>query len=226
MVRPLSAGSIATAAAAAIFASSASAAFIVPDGVNAPWVRGVTANSAWAQWDAFSSASGPNSPDVGNWSSSPLADGAPAWSARDLSGTSLVTGSGNIYAPRGPLQAEITSPGFGLGAGHTTTILLQVRTQGTEVNPATVFVNGVAPVATTELYREALGGFGGFIVETLWRFELAGNASSYTIRFDALGPHMSLDQVSVDTLAQVPVPGALAAFAAGAGLLGRRRRLA
>lgn len=207
---------------ALVVCSPALADFITPDGVNYGWVRGSTANSAWAQWESFSTSNGPNAPDVGSYAGGPFADGAPAWNAFDTSGFGIVTGSGNLYAPGGALQAQVDVPGFGLGAGYTTTILLQVRTQGTEVNPATVNISGVEAVEVTELYRASLGGQ-GFVVDTLWRFELAGSAAGYAIVFGAFGPHMSLDRVSVDAFTQIPAPGALALLAIG-GLSARRRR--
>lgn len=216
---------VGVAVATLSLSASAAADFLVPDGVNSPWIRGVSPHSAWAQWETFGSAAGPNAPTAGSYASGPFADGAPAWNARDIGGASVVTGGGNIYSPSGPLMASIDVPNYALGGEYTTTILLQVRIQGTEVNPATVNIGGQAAVQVTELYRESLGGFGGFIVETLWRFELTGNDAGYSIRFDAFGPHMSLDRVSVDTFAQVvPSPGALAVLlTAGAFARGRRR---
>lgn len=223
--RPTFAGAALCAAALAV-STPAAADFIAPDGVNAPWVRGVTANSAWAQWESFASAAGPNAPTAGSYASGPFADGSPAWNASDIGGASLVTGAGNIYSPGGPLMAQIDVPNYGLGDGFATTILLQVRTQGTEVSMPSVNIGGIAAVQVTELYREALGGFGGFIVDTLWRFELAGNAAGYQIRFDALGPHMSLDRVAVDSFSQVPAPGVAALLCAGALVPAGRRRKA
>lgn len=217
----LCAGSLALA-----LTSTAMCDFVVPDGTNVPWTRGVTANSAWAQWESFTSGSGPNAPTDGSFAGGTFADGAPAWNAFDTGGFGMAIGSGNLYAAGGPLAVQIDVPNFGLGAGATTTVLLQIRTQGTEVDLSSVNIGGVAATEVTELQRVALGGFGGFSVDTLWRFELAGNASAYSIRFNALGAHMSLDRVSIDTFTQVPGPGAALLGALGGLAAPRRRRSA
>ena len=212
-------------AGAGMFGTAAFGAFIVPDGVNIGWVRGSTAGSAYAQWDGFTSASGRNNPTATASAGGSFAPDAPAWGLRDASGGSFVTGTGNLYNPFGPLQAEIAVPQFGLGAGAVTTVVLQVRTQGTEIDLSTVRIGDAAAVEVVELSRVALGGFGGYDVETLLRFELVGNPSGYAIRFDAQGPHMSLDAVAVDTFTQVvPGPGALAAFLAFGAVRSRGRR--
>lgn len=213
------------ATAASSLAASAWAAFIVPDGMNFGWTRGATAGSAYAQWDGFTSATGWNSPSTTATAGGSFAADAPAWGLRDASGGSFVTGTGNLYNPFGPLQAEIAVPQFGLGAGAVTTVILQIRTQGTEIDLSTVRIGEAAAVEVVELSRVALGGFGGYDVETLLRFELVGNPSGYAIRFDAQGPHMSLDAVAVDTFTQVvPGPGALAACLALGAVRSRRRR--
>lgn len=206
------------------FTSSALANFVVPDGTNYAWTRGVTPNSAYAQWDVFTSTTGPNTPDVGSFAGGTFGSGAPNWNTFDRNTFSFITGGGNIYSFAGVVAPQVDVPNFGLGAGYSTTILLQTRIQGTEIDPATVLIGGVAPVQVTELLRQPLGGFGGFLVDTLWRFELPGNASGYTIQFAALGSSMSLDRVAVDTFAVVPAPGAAGLMAIGGLVASRRRR--
>lgn len=205
-------------------AAPALADFVVPDGSNSAWTRGVTANSAYAQWEAFTSTFGPNTPDVGAFAGGALTPGSPAWNTFDRNGFSFITGGGNIYSIAGVVAPQVDVPNFGLGAGYTTTILLQTRIQGTEIDPASVLIGGVAPAQTTELLRQPLGGPGGFLVDTLWRFELPGNASGYTVQFEALGSSMSLDRVAIDTFTVVPAPGAAALLGLGGVLAARRRR--
>jgi len=115
----------------------------------------------------------------------------------------------------------VTVPNFDLGAGGVTTILLQTRTQGTEINPATVLIGGVAPTQVTELSRVSLGPQGA-MVETAWRWDLPGNAAGYTVTFSSGGPFFSLDAVAVDTF--VPSPGAASLGAVGLLAAARRRR--
>jgi hypothetical protein len=205
-------------------AAPALADFVVPDGTNYAWTRGVTANSTYAQWERFTTTAGPNTPDVGAFAGGTLPGSAPAWNTFDRNSFSFITGGGNIYSPSGIVAPQVDIPSFDLGAGYSTTILLQVRTQGTEIDPASVLIGGVAPVQSTELFRQALGGFGGFLVDTLYRFELPGNAAGYTAQFQALGSSMSLDRVAVDTFTVIPAPGAAALLAVGGLVASRRRR--
>lgn len=63
----------------AIGAAAARADFVVPNGVNYGWSRGVSAGSAYAQWEVFTAPAGPNVPDVGVFAGGTLAPSAPAW---------------------------------------------------------------------------------------------------------------------------------------------------
>lgn len=182
--------------AAAASAAPAAADFVPPDAFG--WERG-TPGTTYFMWESFTSAAGPNAPAPGGFPS-PL---PPEWTAPDVfdSGVgSFVTGSGNIYNIGAPLIITARVPGYALGEGHTTHVIVQVRTQGTEIDPATVAVNGAGPTQTQELYREPLGGFGGAIVETLYVFEVPGSEPLYTLRFDAAEGSMSLDRLAIDTL--------------------------
>lgn len=184
---------------------TARADFVVPDGSNLPWIRGSSSNSAYAQWEAFSSPGGPNVPDVGSYTGGVLAPGAPAWDAFDSSGQSFITSGGNIYSFSAPLNMHVVVPSFGRGVGFRTTVLLQVRTQGNEVLPSSLSIGGVAPAESRELSRESLGGM-GFLVDTLYRWDLPGNAASYEVRFDASDASMSMDRIAVDTFASPNAP--------------------
>lgn len=216
--------------------------FMVPDGLNVGWVRGVTSRSSYAQWDRFVAPAGPNPADVGSYTAG-LPVAAPAFDVVDTSGSSFVTSGGNIYSFAAPLNITATVPGFGLGPIFDTTILLQVRTQGSEIDHGTVrFVTSagdVAPAEQLELFRGSAGP-GGFIVDTLYRFELSSSWLTNTIKFDASESSMSLDRVAIDAwthyssvggtsvkidgATSVPVPGTAGVGLVCAGLAAARRR--
>jgi hypothetical protein len=202
---------------------TAQADFTIPDGVNVPWTRGVSGPSAYAQWEVFSSVAGPNAPDVGQSSVGSL-PGTPAFNVSASGATASVLGSGNIYSAGNPLSVTVTLPGFGLGAGATVTyVLFQTRTQGTEIDPATMRINGVAPTTVTELARVSLGGMGA-MVDTAWLWQLPGSDPSYTITFTSGGPFFSLDRVALDEFSVIPAPGVGAVLGMGALAACRRRR--
>lgn len=204
------------------FAGAAEADFLIPDGVNVPWTRGVSSPSAYGQWDVFTSAAGPNSPDVGQSVTGSLAAGAPEFNVSVTGATATLLGNGDIYSANSTEFVTVTVPSFGLGGGYTTSILLQVRTQGFEINPASVLINGVAPASVTELSRVSLGAQGA-MVETAYLWNLPGSDSSYSIAFNG-GPFFSLDRIAVDEFATVPTPGATVAVGLGTLAAVRRRR--
>lgn len=208
-------------------ASSASAEFITPDAGTFGWERGTSGLSTYAEWNFFTSSTGPNAPDVGSFLGGTLAVGAAAFNVFDanaLESGSFVTGGGNIYSPSGILGPQIEFGGFGLGDGYVTTVLLQIRTLGTELDFDTLSINGTtAPTAIVELERIPLGGFGGAQVDTLVRFDLVGNLASYVITGQALESSLSLDRVAIDTFTTVPAPGAFALLGLG-GLFSLPRR--
>jgi hypothetical protein len=163
-------------------------------------------------------------PDAGTGFIGTLPPGAQPFNLFDTGTTSTVLGTGNLYGGFGQMLIVVNAAGFGFGpGGATTTLLLQTRTQGTEINPASVNVDGVAPTSVTELSRVSLGAQGAD-VETLWQFTLTGSPANYTIHFDSTMQFMSLDAVSVDIYSLVPTPGAGAVIGLGALAATRRRR--
>ena len=190
----------------ATLASPALAQFVEPDGSNYPWVRGSTANSLYAQWERFTSPSGPNAPDVGSFVGGTLPPEALAFAAFDAAwqtSGSFITSGGNIYSFSGIVEPQVNIPGFGLGDGFDTPILVQFRTQGVEADYDNILLNGVIePVEVTELFRDTIGGpFGGALVDFLVRFEVEGNATAYDVTFAAASSSLSLDRVAVDAFA-------------------------
>lgn len=187
--------------ASAGMASLCEATFVLPS----EWSRG-DANSTYQEWDVFSSPPGlpgPFLPDIGV--SNP--NGAPGLTEVSYPASgSLITGSGNIYSFSAPTSFEITIPNFNLGDGYTTTVALQTRVLGTQIDPATMLIGGVAPSVVELLPDPAAGS-----VETLWQWELPGNADKYVIAFGSAESSMSFGAAAVDTYATVvPEPSTLA----------------
>lgn len=198
------------AAAVNVVPTIAHADFITP----ANWTRGA-AYTTYHEWDFFNSPAGPNAPDVpgkfptGQTWTSP-SPGSPTPNAFDTSGNSFVTGGGNIYSFSGITNIKVDVPDYKLGADYLTTVLLQVRTLGTEP----VLTGEFAPRLTItgssdkiyaydsgELARVSLGGsFGGDQVDRAFVFHVPDNGGSYRIEFDSAGSSMSLDRVSVDAI--------------------------
>ncbi|HZW10354.1 MAG TPA: GC-type dockerin domain-anchored protein [Phycisphaerales bacterium] len=172
-------------------ATPALADFITPDAYG--WSRG-DADSAYFEWDFFTSGSG-NEPDVGQFPD-PLPAGWATPDVAEITGNGFATGSGNIYSPFGPMVFEITVPNYGYGAGETT-LLLQLRTVGTELDYGAVTLDGAAPDEVIELGRESTDM--GFRVETLFVFGVSGNADEYVFTAPTVEAHLSLERVAVDT---------------------------
>lgn len=174
--------------------------FVTPDGFG--WSRG-SAGTSYFSWDDFASATLANAPDAGAFPV-PLPGGWVSPTVQETSGTAFVTSTGNIYSFTTVLSFEAVVPAEPVSGG-TTTVLLQTRTMGREVDHATLLCNGVAPVEHVELYRLNLGPqdvFGGDLVDAFWRFEVPATGA-VTIAFDATDVSMSLDRLEVDTYSEV-----------------------
>jgi hypothetical protein len=182
--------SLAIAAAGA----PALADFITPDGYG--WSRG-DGDSTYFEWNFFTSGSGGNEPDVGQFPD-PLPSGWTSPDVAEVTGNGFATGSGNIYSPFGPQVFEITVPNYGYGSGETT-LLLQLATIGTELDYGAVTLDGAAPDEVIELERQSTDM--GWEVDTLFVFTVSGNADTYVFTAPTVEAHLSLDRVAVDTLA-------------------------
>ncbi len=189
----------ATLAISLVAGTGAAQGFTTPDSYG--WSRGVD-DSSYFGWDDLTSVSGGNVPDLGSYPS-PLPAGWATPDVFELSGNGFVTSTGNIYSFSGPIEIEVVAPAAPV-TGGTTTVLLQTRTQGREIDASTVNCDGVAPSEVVELYRFNLGpdGIGGgYLVETLWRFEVPADGT-VVIGFESDGESMSLDSVVVDTFSE------------------------
>ncbi len=172
---------------------SATADFIGPDAYG--WSRG-DADSTYFEWDYFTNASGGNECDIGQFPD-PLPDGWPDPDVVEITGNGFATGAGNIYSPFGPQVFEISVPNYGYGQGETT-LLLQIRGLGTELDYDGVTLDGVLPDEVVELYRENTDM--GWIVDVLFAFTVSGNADQYVFTAPTVEAHFSLDRVAVDTI--------------------------
>jgi len=231
------------------------AAFLTPGDAGTPfadWSRG-DANTTYNEWDIFTDpwhgdeasegTSIPNNaPDVGSF-------GPAGAEVRQLAGPELftdpdfgtffigafITSTSNIYSFNVATEFEVEIPQVGIGGPFDGRIVMQTRTQGTQMDVASVLLNidgqSFAPDFTEQLLSEPNTGlFGGLNVENLFVWDVSGvDASSATFTFNAAAPSMSLDRLAIDTFAQsaaVPEPATtwLVATSAAAVLLRRRRR--
>ncbi|WP_157278098.1 PEP-CTERM sorting domain-containing protein [Methyloversatilis thermotolerans] len=177
--------------------------------------------SGYAEWDVFSTASGQNAPDVATNLSG-------AW-VQEHSGTSFITGGGNIYSFAMPTDFTLYAP-TASGTG-TRDVVLRIMTLGTALDLSSITLGGLTYDSYSLLGSETLGGMGGEGQELVFVWNDVANADGLTFDFNALGSSMSLARASVyysslESLPAVPEPSTWATMIAGLGLLaaiGRRR---
>lgn len=212
------------------------------------WARSVDGRSTYQEWDKFVAPAGPNPPNSPNVPLGASVDAAPfnpngVADVVESSGASFITSGGNIYSPTAVTDFDVSVPNFGAAATWTT-VLVQLRTQGSLLDVSAVRVTGgggpYAAVDSALLFSQALGGFGGVLEDRWFEFHLPGNAGAYLVEFHAAESSMSLDKLAIDTVwtsaatpidepNPVPEPGAIALLAGGtlaalAWRLGARRR--
>lgn len=208
-------------------AGQVSASFITP-----VWTRpsanpqAAADQTTFQHWNVFSLASGPNAPDVAEVNPNGAADAFDA--AASVSG-SFITSGGNIYSPTGIIKPRAIVPGYDI-AGNQLSVLVQVESQGAEIDAPDLRVDGV-PASTlsdysyNELSRVALGGFGGFKIEHAWTFTIP-DAASTQIDWGWGVVSASVGQILVDTRSvAVPEPSSLACLALAGMAALRRHRL-
>ena len=207
-----------------VCAATPTSADAATNGFITPSFRG-SANSEAGYWEIFNTPVGA----PGN-----LADRARATTGAvltQLEPQAFLTGSGNIYNLNGVSQFTVadTTP-FSLG-----TVVLQARSLGAEIDYASVSLSyddasgthALAPLFRRELDRGSQPGL-GTTVSSLWQWNLTGlDANSYTIAFNAAGPSLSFDSLTLDTWNQftpVPEPSTWALLVCGTVALGCWRR--
>ncbi|HSI44936.1 MAG TPA: PEP-CTERM sorting domain-containing protein [Methylophilus sp.] len=195
------------------FSSSAFAASAIWNSAT-PW--GTDTTSSFAQWSAINTTND-TTPDAGF-------SGATSASLRETSGNGFVTGGGlggNIYSYTGTTTFTTT-----LGVAATTglfDVYLRIGTIG-EVASTTATLNGTSATSVVWNGGAVDGPFGGAAQEVYWKWEDVAASTLYTFNFAAIGPHMSLDQVALATVAvpavtPVPEPEAFSMMALGLGLM-------
>lgn len=199
----------------------------------APGFRGVNPNAEYAGFESFTVPfGGPNFPDDA------ASNGIPASLTQNTTPDFsmppgiLISGEGNLYSGFQSLDMTISDA----AAGPITTVVLQIRTLGTELNYNGVGLDytdggGNPQTALPDVSRQLsripgppIMGFPTVNVEWKFKWNLSSTdaVTSYDINLSHFAPHLSVDRIELDTLS-VPAPGAAALFAL-TGLAATRRR--
>lgn len=147
----------------------------------------------------------------------------------ELTGAAFVTGGGNIYSPGAPVSLKTDVPNYDLGEGYQTHVLLQIRTQGVDLDTSSLAANGVLASTLGDYSYQAvfvasLGGQGS-LTDHKFEFTIPGNRATDSLTWTA-PDSSSHDKVSIDTyVTAVPEPASALLLLAGLGLLVARRAL-
>ena len=207
-------------------AASADIAFVDPSSSDSRFgwdfdLNNPVPGSIHARWDVFTNPFGPpgNLPD-----GTTIGSGATSTITQTVEGA-FIAGSGNIYSFGSVNDFDLVIDSSDL-SGPVTTVAVQFKTLGTELDYDSILLDGLTPTFTEELFRQELGGFGGFDVEYLAIWRLGQALTSYQVDFTAAGSSLSLDEVRVDAYASVPEPSTVTLLGGMAltGLMLRRRR--
>jgi MYXO-CTERM domain-containing protein len=205
---------LATIVAATAVTGMATADLINPE---IPTWRG-DADTAFAQWDSFTSAAGgPNAAEQGG-----------GWNLYNFGSGAIIASSGNLYGASGALNIHVYPAAAPLYNMQEAVVNISFAGNPIEVDNVRALVgtaeDGTYVIGTPE-FR---GGDGGFSPQTYaFTFDLSSAAfgfQSLSFFFDSELANSSLDAISIDVLGQaVPAPGVLALLGL-AGLTSRRRR--
>ncbi|MGD9720095.1 MAG: hypothetical protein AB7O59_02635 [Pirellulales bacterium] len=181
--------------------------------INPSWTRPASDGQAagdlttYQRWNVFTTTTGPNAPDVAEINPIGVAN---AYDAANATSGSFVTSGGNIYSFAAVINPVAVVPGYGVG--QPTDFLVQLITQGSEIDVNDLTLDGtlvstLSNYSYTELSRVSLGGFGGFAIEHAWTFTAPVDLSSFQLDWGWGVSSSSLDVMSVDThTAIVPEP--------------------
>jgi hypothetical protein len=190
------------------------------------------AYTTYQAWDVFTQvgAGKANSPNVPGVVPDPPRVEGPATNPNgtaavfELTGAGFVTGGGNIYSPGAPVSMKTDVPNYNLGSGYQTHVVLQIRTQGTNIDTAALAVNGVlASTLGDYSYQPILTvamGAQGSLIDHKFEFTIPGNNALDSITWNSIESSSSHDKVSIDTRATaVPEPSSVLLSLAGLGML-------
>jgi len=142
-------------------------------------------------------------------------------SVTENNAVAFVTSGGNIYSFAAVTDFDLEAAGTG-ESSLVRTLALRLGLIGTDIDPASVLLDGVAPALSEKLFTEEItGGFGGAENEWLFIWSGVSDRPLYSFDFTAAESSMSLDQLAVyASAAVVPVPAAVWLFGSALGLLG------
>jgi len=191
------------------------------------WTRGTTPGSLYAEWNIFNDNLSPTpagvqdtTPEVGNF-------GGGTYNVAETTGGSFLTSGNNIYSPFNATMFQVTVN----NAVANSDVYLRISSVGgfnTQLQQAfTGFtLNGIAGTYE-ELFREVsviappgAPPSDSYEIEALVSWLGISHGSSFTMAFNAIGPHVSLDQLSLDVGPVAPVPLPAAAYLMASGLVG------
>lgn len=189
------------------------------------WNRG-DVNTSYVHWDVINALSD-NSPDGGN-----LGTTSALLNANNAG--AFITGGGlggNVYSFSDTpdftvaVQPDYASP------TEPVTVALQLKVLGTDLDLASIKLDGVAWDSTSTLFSGNAGGpFGGQDKEYLFVWNDVTASAAYALDFMATGSSMSLDEVSVDIgVSAVPLPASvwlLMSAMSGLSLMRRKQKIA
>jgi hypothetical protein len=174
------------------------------------------ANTAFAQWDSFTSADGgPNAAEQGS-----------GWNLFNFGPGAIIASSGNLYGAQGALNIHVypaAAPQFNLQQA-----VVNISFAGNPIltDDVRAFVGEASTGEFFTMTGEERSSGSGFSPST-WAFtvDLSGAARGFQSLSFFFGSgdlaNSSLDAISIDVLASaIPAPGALLGF----GLLGLARR--
>ena len=205
------------AIAAILSITAASAADLVNPDI--PSWRG-DANTAYAQWDSFTSADGgPNAAEQGS-----------GWNLYNFGSGAIIASSGNLYGAGGALNIHVypaAAPLFGMQEA-----VVNISFAGNPIDTSNVraYVGeaGSGTYVDSSSASQVGGGGGGFAPVT-WAFtyDLSAVGQGFqglSFFFGSELANSSLDAISIDVRGSaIPGPGALALLGV-AGIGARRRR--
>jgi hypothetical protein len=190
---------------------AAFAAGDVWDSLN-PW--GDSTLTEFAGWNVFDLYPTDNTPEVA---------GSGVASLTETTGAAFLTGGGNIYSFAAPTNFIATLA----GSEGLFDVYLRIATVGNLALP-TASLNGISATSVIAFDGASGNPMGGGEQELYWKWSNFTGASTYTFNFGAADSSMSLDQLSLATVAvaAVPEPSTYGMFVAGLGMMGfvARRR--